>query len=505
MSAATFKVDDAILAKGAVINFLGNIGRLSRALALLLMARLFGPETLGHYLLAWAFVDFIGKSATFGQEMSVVRFVAHAIADGDEDRATRIIGSSLVIILVTGALFALGVRIVAPTVAGLLSGAALVLPLNIMAFAVIPHALRGVLLAATKARKVMQYDVLVRSFIEPFGLLAGTFLAWKMGTGIAGLAMAQTAALWLAAFASLLCYARLYSTSALVRAVVRPSELGTLTRYGLPVAGRDMMSHGVSRTDLFMVGHFLGAAMSGIYGIVQEFAYLIRDVRQALEPILAPMASEQHHLGQLDRLQNTYTKATRWALTVNIAYLGIAVLSGGTLLQLYRGEFFAGSAALSILVGGQVIYGAFGLSETMLLMIGHPGLMFVNMSIMVVLIAGLNYVFIPIWGITGAATATTSAMLLIACVQVAQVRWFADVHPFQRSLLKPTAAFFVALAVAWVIPLGWLPTAGADVVRAVVFLLGHLAVLITLGLEEDERAVARSMKNYLIRMFRRSE
>ncbi|HRU24659.1 MAG TPA: hypothetical protein P5569_11995, partial [Candidatus Latescibacteria bacterium] len=60
-AARTHRSDAALLARGAIVNLLGNIGRLSRAFSLMLIAWLFGAEALGLYVLAWATTEFLRR------------------------------------------------------------------------------------------------------------------------------------------------------------------------------------------------------------------------------------------------------------------------------------------------------------------------------------------------------------------------------------------------------------------------------------------------------------
>ncbi len=483
--------DAATLARGAGVNLLGNIGRLSRALAMLLIARHFGVDLLGLYAMSLVAVEFAGRFVVFGQDPAVVYFLSRARTAGDEDAAARVVGSSLVLVTVAGLIATSVIWFGAGFVADhFLNEPETVLALRPMAFMLMPLGILSVLLAATRANKVMKYNVLARSFVEPFALLVGVAAAASFGGGLAELALAPAIAAGITAVVSVVFYRRLFSIRSLLPAFFRPDYLRDLVRYAVPTAGRDLLAYGVGRADFFMVGHFLGMAAAGIYNMVIEVAYLIKDVRQAVEPILAPLVAEQHYLADRDRLNMTYGRATRWALLINLAYFGVAALAGNAILAIYGNAFAAGGWALAALVLGQVISGAFGLSEMMLMMIGRPGLMFGNMAMLFALIAGLDYVFIQLWGLTGAAIGTATATAFVSFVQVAQVKLSAGVHPLRASLLKPVVACGAAIAVAWFLPLWSMPWIVDQILRALVFAAGYFALLNVFGLEPEEQRVS---------------
>ena len=487
---AAERSDTAILARGAVINILGNVGRLSRAFSLYLIASLFGADILGYYLLSWAVVDFLGKISAAGQEMTAVRFISPALADEDNAGATRLAGSAIVIVAAVTVAIGGALWLSAQAVAALFSEPVLVVPIRIMALAIPAHGARNLFLAFTRAKKIMQYEMLTRSFIEPFGLLFGTVVAWVLDGGLVGVALAQAFSLVCSGGAAMLFYFRTYRTTGLFSAILSPSEASRLARYGLPIMGRDVMSMGITRADLFLVGYFLDATAYAIYGMVQQFLSFMRFSRQGIEPILAPLISEQHHRGDSERLGSTYVRATRWALTVNLIFLGLSIFAGAAVLSIFNTDttdFTAGAAALALLFTGQLAYGALGLSESILMMTGRPGLTLINNGLMVIVTSCVGYVLIPLLGVTGAALGTMTAMVLVIGIQVVQAYRATGAHPFGKSLAKPAVAFGGAALLVWLIP-GVCDSVFFDgIVHGVLFLIWYLVFLVALGLEEDER------------------
>jgi O-antigen/teichoic acid export membrane protein len=487
-AAAAHRTDAALLARGAIVNLLGSIGKFSRAFSLMLIAWLFGADVLGVFMLAWATTEFLRRFVSYGIEPTLVYQLGRAVAARDNAEVSRIVASSLVLVLATGILGSLilwsGMDFLSEVV---LKDARLLQAFAPFVFVVPAFGISSVFLSATRARKVMRFEIIARSFVEPMGLLLGTSLSWFFNIGLAGLAVSQTATFWISALVSAYFYGTQFPLKDLVRAVRRPSALKSVTKYATPIAAKDIVAQGVARIDFFLVGHFLSSTFVGVYGIVQELAMLSKYVRLALEPILAPIVAEQHHLADQDRLHRTYANATRWALLVNLAIFGVAVIAGDTVLSVYGSAFVAGGTALAILALGQVINGAFGLSETVLLMVGRPGLMLGDMTLLFIMIGLFDYVAIQLWGLTGAAIGTATATAFVVLLQVRQARKKAGVHPWSWALLKPVTACGLALLIAMVVPLGHLSVAVDNAVRAAAFLCMYAFLLTQFGLEAEER------------------
>ncbi len=490
--------DTANLARGAGVTILGNIGRVGHAVTGLLIARVYGAEVLGFYALAWLVFSLAGRVVLLGQDPAIQYFMGRSLADDDADEAGRTVGSSVVLVVAIGVLMwavvHVGLSLLAP---GSLGDPRLATAISGLALALPASGALAVLLSATRARKVMTHWVIVRSFVEPLASLLGMLVVWQTGGGIHSLAVAKAISIWIATAAALYCYRRLYSLADLAKGLLRPDRIPRLVRYSLPAAGKELVALGASRTDLFLVGYLIGPAMAGIYTVVLEVSYLINKVRQALEPMLAPLVAEQHHLDDRGRMKNTYGRATRWALMLNMAGLGIAILAGSTILGIYGDAFLVGWLALMFLVVGQVIYSSFGMSEMMLMMTGRPNLMLMNWTILLVLVATFDYALIPVWGLTGAAIGTASASIAVTFVQVSQVRRAVGIHPFRTALLKPILSCLVAALLAWFVPLWDMPENVAQITRAVLFVVVYLILLSQYGLDPEERRVGGWIRSRL--------
>lgn len=494
-AARTHRSDAALLARGAIVNLLGNIGRLSRAFSLMLIAWLFGAEALGLYVLAWATTEFLRRFVSYGIEPTIVYKLGPLLVSHDDTRISQTIASSLVLVGVTSLVGSLALYFGAPFIANtVLREPRLVEVLPVFVFAMPAFAVTSVFLAATRAKKIMRFEIIARSFVEPFVLLLGTLVAWAAKTGVTGLVVAQTSAFWISAFFCAYFYGTQFPLRALFAALRRPSHLAGVFHFATPVAAKDVIAQGVARIDLFLVGHLLDAKAVGVYGIVLELVVFSKHARQALEPIMAPLVAEQHHTADRERLHRTYANATRWALLVNLGLFGVAQIAGDSVLSIYGKDFKAGGTALAILFFGQIVSGTFGLSETVLLMVGRPALMLGDMALLLAMIGVFDYAAIQVWGLTGAALGTAGATMLVVLLQVRQARKKAGVHPWSRALLKPVGACALGLAVAHLLPLGELDGITSDVVKTATFSAIYSLLLVWLGMEAEEKHLGAWVK-----------
>ena len=92
------------LAGGALVNFVGKLGRGFRGAFLWVVTLLCGLEVQALYSLSWGLVSIMNRVAGFGLQRGVVRFVVEGRNSGDEDQVERSIAAALKIGLLSSAL-----------------------------------------------------------------------------------------------------------------------------------------------------------------------------------------------------------------------------------------------------------------------------------------------------------------------------------------------------------------------------------------------------------------
>jgi O-antigen/teichoic acid export membrane protein len=111
----------------------------------------------------------------------------------------------------------------------------------------------------------------------------------------------------------------------------------------------------------------------------------------------------------------------------------ILTLFGRPILGLFGAEFVTGSSALAILTCGYLLNAAMGTSGYLLIMTRHERAAAAGFACSAAINVAGNLLFIPIWGVAGAAAATA---LSVAVVSIA----FA-VLAYRKLRIQPTALF----------------------------------------------------------------
>jgi len=154
-----------------------------------------------------------------------------------------------------------------------------------------------------------------------------------------------------------------------------------------------------------MVGSMLGPKEAGIFDIARRAAMVVTFAITAVNMPLAPTVASLYARGEIERLQRVVTTSAR------IAALGAFIIAFGLIifrcgfLSLFGKDFANGGAALMILSLGEVISIGMGPVFLLLIMTGHERDVAKGIGVAAVLNTSLNAVFIPFWGLEGAAAA----------------------------------------------------------------------------------------------------
>jgi O-antigen/teichoic acid export membrane protein len=183
-----------------------------------------------------------------------------------------------------------------------------------------------------------------------------------------------------------------------------------------------------------MIGYYLDEADVGIYRLAFKVATLITFAQFAINSIAAPMFSSFKAKNDLSGLRK---------MTRNIGYMNLAIstpifiailLFPSFVLDFFGEEFTAGVTPLIILAVGQIINALCGPVMYLLNMTGKEiqarNIIIVASVINIV----LNFYFIPLYGLMGAAIATglsTVVWNVMAVIRIKKEYGFISIpHPF---------------------------------------------------------------------------
>ena len=383
----------------------------ARLLFLLVAGRLFGAAALGGYLVAVAAVELAVAVGNLGTKKLVFPLLDTA---GERAPGHVLLDAALLVAGVSAGL--------AVVVAGL----TLVLPgpgimLAVLAPMIGGQALLDLMLAATRWRGAVRYEVLGRSIVEPYAAVAATLLAWWAGAGWRGLVIGYSVGT-LAALA--------WAVSGAGRAVGgwgvrewRPSRgvMGSLLR----LAGANVASDGLTalyqRLDLYLVGLLLGSRAAGLYGMARQVSVPIRQVRQSFDGLLVPLVARTVAARGSAAAGAALASAARLVLAIQLPVVLALFAAGAPLLGLFGPAFPPAYTALVLLALAEAVQAAFGTGDLLFTYLA-PRMGLAQTMAGVVVGAAAAVLLLPVIGIAGGAVAVLAGYLVRAALRAWALR-----------------------------------------------------------------------------------
>jgi O-antigen/teichoic acid export membrane protein len=183
-------------------------------------------------------------------------------------------------------------------------------------------------------------------------------------------------------------------------------------------------SHIVNRyADIIILGVLSTMSDAGVYRVAAQAAMLVRFGLQGLNMVVAPTAASHYASGNMKGLQFIARFTSGFSLLLALPPALIFLLYGEFFLEWIFGSGFSNAYwPLLILITGQLVNASVGPVGLFLSMCGHERVVAKTLILAVGLNVTLNILLIPLYGIMGAACATSISMSIWNLYLSRQVR-----------------------------------------------------------------------------------
>lgn len=177
----------------------------------------------------------------------------------------------------------------------------------------------------------------------------------------------------------------------------------------LLVTGFNMM---LNQVDIIMVGMLRDPVEVGVYSVASRLSLLVPFGLLVVNSIVAPMISRMYSNRELIGLQNVLTKAAWAGLLLSVPVVAVFVLASDRVMLYFGSQFLAGAGTLAVLAASRFVVALSGASGYLLSMTGHQKQAAYIMGATVVINIALNWWWIPVFGMFGAALSSVLSSLL---------------------------------------------------------------------------------------------
>ena len=463
-------VDESLrkIARGAGLVLIGTglamvLGMISR----IIIARYVTQGEYGVYSLALTIVNILVVIATLGLKSGTPRQLAFYRGKGEESKIKGVVFSSLQIAAISSVLISLVVFLTSDLISTKLFhitelSAALRIFCLAIPFIVLINVLASIFQGFDRAEPSAYFQNISRNALFPI-LLGVVILLNLQFMGVIYAFMISIVLTFI--IFSIYTGKNLPLASKSKEDVSVVSSGKELLLFSLPLL-ISMFSSIITWTDTLILGYFTTPDKVGLYNAALPLVHLLPVVLGAAVFLYVPLMSQLYARDKKSEIKRSYAALTKWiyAATVPI-FLILILFPEATLKILFGSGYIAAAPALRILSVGFFIHSILGTNFYTLMVMGKTRFLMWTTLITVIGNIILNIVMIPLWGIVGAAIATTLTRSLCSLAWTLKVYSLLKIHPFTKNYLKPAIASIVLILIIYaavenlitVIPLWLLP------------------------------------------------
>ena len=480
------------IAKEATISFMGmGFGDGARYLFTAILARFAGVEFLGIYSLASSVTRIGEVFGRAGLHSGVMRFVSRLDKETEIETVRQRILSGLKL----GLLFGIVIMILQIALADwlafeLFNGSDLLKTVLIISAVSLPFAtIMAISAFATQGYKLLKYKVMVLNIIRPAIMLVCVLVSISFFTIDAAVKYPLLISAVFSSFAAIIFLNKL--TNIKISQIFSGVIDKELLRFSYPLMFVTILGTLMHWMDILMLGYFTDTTTVGLYHPAARTAGLLRTVLLAFMGIFAPMMSDYHRQGDVGEMGKLYKLIVRWIVSLSLPLAIIIIIYSKKIMLLFGVEYLSASNVLKVLTTAAFIQTLFGGGGQTLTMTGFTKVNLFNSIIVVLINISLNLLWIPQYGIIGAAYATLISMALLGLLRIVEVNHLIKITPFSLKLMKPIIAGVIMTAVLIYIKPVVLPlhTITSLIIITLVGLLSFFTMLWLLRFDADDRKI----------------
>ena len=408
-----------VVAASAAQLGVAGVSALLAVVAQLVIARMIGADEFGRYAYVLSWVNVIALAGALGFDTASLRFVAEYRTLGQWARLRGYLLTTVALSAAVASLLAIiGAALqwrnsqFADASRSVIVGGAVLLPTLVLLKVTGSH-LQAMQRALASAAS--------QGIVRPLALFVVLGVLLQLRATSIGAGTVMIANLVATAMALVLCVVLTRTSLSHVTAAAKPEYR---TREWITTAA-PLLAITVSQglllsADVLMIGAYRGTTEAGLYSVAAQLVTVITLAINAANAIVAPLLAELYAKRDLQGMRDVLRISARSVLAYAIPVLLVLIVFGERLLALYGAEFRDSWLPMMILAVGQISIVAFGSVGFLLTMSGNERVASRAIVASAVLNVVLNAVFIPLWGVVGAAVATgvstfaRSAILTVA-------------------------------------------------------------------------------------------
>ncbi len=225
-----------------------------------------------------------------------------------------------------------------------------------------------------------------------------------------------------------------------------------LIKYGLFSFTNAIGAMVVATLDVAMIASMIGLSGAGVYTTVVHLTSALQVPYRSMIRVSIPFVSVYWKERRMDEMSSLYKDVSTMSLIIGGYLFAVVWASREELFSLLPDEFQEGIMVFLFLMLGKLFDMYTGINAMILNTSKKYRVDIIFTLVMVFLVGILNYLFIPIYGISGAALSTMLALIVYNLLRLTFVLYHYKIHPFQLNQIAIIAVILATVASGEITP-----------------------------------------------------
>ncbi|WP_131007443.1 flippase [Methanofervidicoccus abyssi] len=428
-----------IVFAGVVISmFFGFLSRI-------LIARNFSIDEYGVYNLALTILSIAITVATLGFPNSLPREIVF-YREKDPSKINKLISTALIIVVLSSILLMVFLILETENIVQIFKDGKLSQVLPIIVFTLPFSALTNVLISISQGFGRVREKIYFQNIIYPIIYLLLVISVIFLNLNFSFIFFAYTIS---QIFTFLILIINMLKMKILCFELSLDLTLGKkLVVFSIPLFFAGILSFVMGWTDTLMLGYYKNSEVVGLYNSASSIARLLTIFLNSISFLYVPLVSSFYIQGKLNEMGRIYQILTKWIFSLTLPLFTLIFLFSKIVIAFFfGGRYLEASRVLEILALGFMFHASTGLNGSNLIIIGKSRLNLAGTSFAALLNIILNFVLIPVYGLEGAAIATTMSYFVLNILMSFWLYKNSKIHPFSWNYVKSLVISFILLGI----------------------------------------------------------
>ncbi|TKX48527.1 hypothetical protein EXE41_01220 [Halorubrum sp. SD690R] len=437
-----------IAREGGITLFGSIIDNLLRFAFLMIITRLITQTTYGQFTLATSIILFSYQVFDLNIANAINYFIPIHIKENRYGHAKSVLFKGITLGTTTTVLGSSLIVWSAPFLSDFFDEPRLKIALYLLSVTLPLLGIFRIFLAVFDSIKNLKYRVYTEKILRPAGKIIFTIILYFILEDLIALIGGFIISLVLTVIIS--AYFIRGSISEIIGSIGKSTSYKSLVTYSWPLIFSGMIYAGIGQIDLFAIGYFLPSADVGAYNVAFALASTLVIFLSSLRRIHKPIVAENRN--DNSELEFFYRLITRWRLLLIIPPAITLIIAPDVYLSLFfTEEYAAAGSVVTILSIRLLLLAAIGPQIKTLEGIGYTQFVFINSALILILNTLLNILFIPMFGIVGAALGTLVASVIGSLVGICELYYYRGIQPITRTQMRISASMFLTSFVGYIV------------------------------------------------------